>query len=92
MLQCPRGYWPVLLGAGGYWCALVSAGVALAHLPLMIGGVLTLPVALTSLPPSARLAHVIASGAASRRGATAILPRGRGNGAERATADRPHGG
>ena len=50
MLQCPRGYWPVLLGAEWlliFWLAHV---VALAHLPLlMIGSLLTLlPVTLIS--------------------------------------------
>ncbi len=79
------GYWPVLLGAGAAAGVLVMQEVALAHLPLlMIGGVLTLPpVALTSLPPSARLAHVIASGRGPhRRGAIAIpAPAGAGEAA-----------
>ncbi|EAZ6965449.1 signal transduction histidine-protein kinase/phosphatase UhpB [Salmonella enterica] len=50
MLQCPRGYWPVLLGAEWLLVYWLAQEVALAHLPLlMIGGVLTLlPVALTS--------------------------------------------
>ncbi|EEU8499072.1 two-component system sensor histidine kinase UhpB, partial [Salmonella enterica] len=50
MLQCPRGYWPVLLGAEWLLVYWLAQEVALTHLPLlMIGGVLTLlPVALTS--------------------------------------------
>lgn len=50
MLQCPRGYWPVLLGAEWLMLAWLAQEVALAHLPLlMAGGVLTLlPVALIS--------------------------------------------
>lgn len=50
MLQCPRGYWPVLLGAEWLLVYWLAQEVALAHLPLlMIGSVLTLlPVALTS--------------------------------------------
>lgn len=50
MLQCPRGYWLVLLGAEWLLVYWLAQEVALAHLPLlMIGGVLTLlPVALTS--------------------------------------------
>jgi two-component system sensor histidine kinase UhpB len=48
MLQCPRGYWPVLLGAEWllFWLA---QEVALAHLPLlMIGSLTLLPVMLIS--------------------------------------------
>lgn len=50
MLQCPRGYWPVLLGAEWLLVYWLAQEVALAHLPLlMLGSVLTLlPVALTS--------------------------------------------
>ncbi|WP_279048900.1 signal transduction histidine-protein kinase/phosphatase UhpB [Cedecea davisae] len=50
MLQCPRGYWPVLLGAEWLMLGWLAQEVALAHLPLlMAGGVLTLlPVALIS--------------------------------------------
>ncbi|WP_336708970.1 MULTISPECIES: signal transduction histidine-protein kinase/phosphatase UhpB [unclassified Cedecea] len=50
MLQCPRGYWPVLLGAEWLMLFWLAQEVALAHLPLlMLGGVLTiLPVALIS--------------------------------------------
>ncbi|WGK55805.1 signal transduction histidine-protein kinase/phosphatase UhpB [Pantoea sp. SS70] len=50
MLQCPRAYWPVLLGAEGLLLYWLSREVALAHLPLlMLGSVLTLlPVALIS--------------------------------------------
>lgn len=50
MLQCPRGYWPVLLGAEWLLVYWLAQEVALTHLPLlMIGSVLTLlPVALTS--------------------------------------------
>lgn len=50
MLQCPRGYWPVLLGAEWLMLVWLAQEVALAHLPLlMVGGVLTLlPVALIS--------------------------------------------
>ncbi|VDZ75833.1 sensory histidine kinase UhpB [Salmonella bongori] len=50
MLQCPRGYWPVLLGAEWLLIYWLAQEVALAHLPLlMIGSLLTLlPVALIS--------------------------------------------
>ncbi|MGK3143218.1 signal transduction histidine-protein kinase/phosphatase UhpB [Pantoea sp. C2G6] len=50
MLQCPRGYWPVLLLAEWIMLIWLAHEVALAHLPLLIaGGVLTLlPVALIS--------------------------------------------
>ncbi len=50
MLQCPRGYWPVLLGAEWLLTFWLAQEVALAHLPLLlIGGLLTLlPVALIS--------------------------------------------
>uniref|UniRef100_UPI003016E66E MASE1 domain-containing protein n=1 Tax=Leclercia sp. M50 TaxID=3081258 RepID=UPI003016E66E len=50
MLQCPRGYWPVLLGAEWLMLIWLSQEVALAHLPLlMTGSLLTLlPVALIS--------------------------------------------
>lgn len=50
MLQCPRAYWPVLLGAEWLMLAWLAQEVALAHLPLlMTGSVLTLlPVALIS--------------------------------------------
>lgn len=50
MLQCPRGYWPVLLGAEWLMLIWLAQEVALAHLPLlMTGSLLTLiPVALIS--------------------------------------------
>ncbi|EDF7973719.1 signal transduction histidine-protein kinase/phosphatase UhpB [Salmonella enterica subsp. diarizonae] len=50
MLQCPRGYWPVLLGAEWLLVYWLAQEVALVHLPLlMLGSLLTLlPVALTS--------------------------------------------
>ena len=50
MLQCPRGYWPVLLGAEWLLLVWLAQEVALAHLPLlMTGSLLTLlPVALIS--------------------------------------------
>nr|VUD33404.1 integral membrane sensor signal transduction histidine kinase [Raoultella sp. NCTC 9187] len=50
MLQCPRGYWPVLLGAEWLLIFWLAQEVALAHpIILMIGGLLTLlPVALIS--------------------------------------------
>ncbi|MCG5045448.1 signal transduction histidine-protein kinase/phosphatase UhpB [Enterobacteriaceae bacterium 155047] len=49
-LQCPRGYWPVLLGAEGILLLWLAKQVGLAHVPLlMIGSVLTLlPAALIS--------------------------------------------
>lgn len=50
MLQCPRCYWPVLLGAEWLLIFWLAQEVALAHpIILMIGGLLTLlPVALIS--------------------------------------------
>lgn len=50
MLQCPRSYWPVLLGAEGLMIFWLAQEVALGHLPLLLtGGLLTLvPVALIS--------------------------------------------
>ena len=50
MLQCPRGYWPVLLGAEWLLIFWLAQEVALAHpIILMIGSVLALlPVALIS--------------------------------------------
>lgn len=50
MLQCPRSYWPVLLGAEWLLMYWLAQEVALAHLPLlMIGSALTLlPVMLIS--------------------------------------------
>lgn len=50
MLQCPRGYWPVLLGAEWLLLFWLAQEVALAHLLLlMIGSFLTLlPVMLIS--------------------------------------------
>ena len=50
MLQCPRAYWPVLLGAEWLMLVWLAQEVALAHLPLlMTGSLLTLlPVALIS--------------------------------------------
>lgn len=95
MLQCPRGYWPVLLGAEWLLVYWLAQEVALAHLPLlMIGSVLTLlPVALTS-----RYRHqrdwrtLLLQGAALT--AAALLQSlpwlAGGRGMERATAD-PHG-
>ena len=50
MLQCPRGYWPVLLGAEWLLIYWLTQAVGLTHFPLlMIGSLLTLlPVALIS--------------------------------------------
>lgn len=50
MLQCPRGYWPVLLGAEWLLILWLAQEVALAHpIILMTGSLLTLlPVALIS--------------------------------------------
>ncbi|QKJ85081.1 Sensor histidine protein kinase UhpB [Paramixta manurensis] len=50
MLQCPRGYWPVLLGTEWLLIGWLSREVALAHLPLLItGSLLTLlPIMLAS--------------------------------------------
>ncbi|HHS9694559.1 TPA: signal transduction histidine-protein kinase/phosphatase UhpB [Klebsiella michiganensis] len=50
MLQCPRGYWPVLLGAEWLLIFWLAQEVALAHpIILMTGSLLTLlPVALIS--------------------------------------------
>ena len=50
MLQCPRDYWPVLLGAEWLLLFWLAQEVVLAHLPLlMIGSFLTLlPVMLIS--------------------------------------------
>lgn len=50
MLQCPRGYWPVLLGAEWLLIFWLAQEVALVHLPLLLtGSLLTLlPVALIS--------------------------------------------
>ncbi|STR42954.1 integral membrane sensor signal transduction histidine kinase [Klebsiella michiganensis] len=50
MLQCPRGYWPVLLGAEWLLIFWLTQEVALAHpIILMTGSLLTLlPVALIS--------------------------------------------
>lgn len=36
MLQCPRGYWPVLLGAEWLLLVWLAQEVALAHLPLLM--------------------------------------------------------
>ncbi|XNM79794.1 histidine kinase [Escherichia coli] len=46
--QCPRGYWPVLLGAEWLLIYWLTQAVGLTHFPLlMIGSLLTLlPVAL----------------------------------------------
>ena len=48
MLQCPRGYWPVLLGAEWLLIYWLTQAVGLTHFPLlMIGSLLTLlPIAL----------------------------------------------
>ncbi len=50
MLQCPRGYWPVLLGAEWLLIYWLMQAVGLTHFSLlMIGSLLTLlPVALIS--------------------------------------------
>lgn len=50
MLQCPRGYWPVLLGTEWLLILWLAQEVALAHpIILMTGSLLTLlPVALIS--------------------------------------------
>ncbi len=50
MLQCPRGYWPVLLGAEWLLIYWLTQAVGLTHFSLlMIGSLLTLlPVALIS--------------------------------------------
>lgn len=50
MLQCPRGYWPVLLGTEWLLIFWLAQEVALAHpIILMTGSLLTLlPVALIS--------------------------------------------
>ncbi|MEC5343276.1 signal transduction histidine-protein kinase/phosphatase UhpB [Brenneria populi] len=50
MLQCPRGYWPVLQGSEWLLLIWLSQEVGLLHLPLlMIGSLLSLlPVALVS--------------------------------------------
>ncbi|PWC15256.1 signal transduction histidine-protein kinase/phosphatase UhpB [Brenneria corticis] len=50
MLQCPRGYWPVLLAGEGCLLMWLSQQVALLHLPLLMTGSLLslLPVALVS--------------------------------------------
>ncbi|MCF2048180.1 hypothetical protein RNI19_24310, partial [Salmonella enterica subsp. enterica serovar 1,4,[5],12:i:-] len=43
MLQCPRGYWPVLLGAEWLLIYWLTQAVGLTHFPLlMIGSLLTL--------------------------------------------------
>ncbi len=95
MLQCPRGYWPVLLGAEWLLVYWLAQEVALAHLPLlMIGGVLTLlPVALTSRYRHQRDWRTLLLQGAALTAAALLqsLPGwGRGSGMERATAD-PHG-
>lgn len=98
MLQCPRGYWPVLLGAEWLLVYWLAQEVALAHLPLlMIGGVLTLlPVALTSRYRHQRdwrtlLLQGAALTAAALLQSLPWLGQGEGgSGMERATAD-PHG-
>jgi two-component system sensor histidine kinase UhpB len=67
MLQCPRGYWPVLLGAEWLLLVWLAQEVALAHLPLlMTGSLLTLlPVALISRYRHQRdWLHAAASGGA----------------------------
>lgn len=96
MLQCPRGYWPVLLGAEWLLVYWLAQEVALAHLPLlMIGSVLTLlPVALTSRYRHQRdwrtlLLQGAALTAAALLQSLPWLGQG-GSGMERATAD-PHG-
>ncbi|MDQ4429826.1 signal transduction histidine-protein kinase/phosphatase UhpB [Yokenella regensburgei] len=50
MLQCPRGYWPVLLGAEWLLLGWLAQEVALDHLPLLMTGSLLslLPVVLIS--------------------------------------------
>lgn len=95
MLQCPRGYWPVLLGAEWLLVYWLAQEVALAHLPLlMIGSVLTLlPVALTSRYRHQRDWRTLllqARPSPPRRYCNPCPGWGRGSGMERATAD-PHG-
>ena len=71
MLQCPRGYWPVLLGAEWLMLIWLSQEVALAHLPLlMTGSLLTLlPVALISRYRHQRDWRTLLRGADCRRAA-----------------------
>lgn len=96
MLQCPRGYWPVLLGAEWLLVYWLAQEVALAHLPLlMIGSVLTLlPVALTSRYRHQRDWRTLLLQGAALTAAALLqsLPMAGagGRGMERATAD-PHG-
>lgn len=86
MLQCPRGYWPVLLGTEWLLIFWLAQEVALAHpIILMTGSLLTLlPVALISLPAAARLADAAASGwgvNGRRAAAIAAVAGGGGRGA-----------
>lgn len=92
MLQCPRGYWPVLLGAEWLLVYWLAQEVALAHLPLlMIGSVLTLlPVALTSRYRHQRDWRTLLLQGAALTAAIPALAGAGGSGMERATAD-PHG-
>lgn len=86
MLQCPRGYWPVLLGTEWLLILWLAQEVALAHpIILMTGSLLTLlPVALIALPAAARLADAAASGRGvngRRAAAIAAVAGGGGRGA-----------
>ncbi len=74
MLQCPRGYWPVLLGTEWLLIFWLAQEVALAHpIILMTGSLLTLlPVALISRYRQQRLADAAASGGVNGRRAAAI--------------------
>jgi hypothetical protein len=66
MLQCPRGYWPVLLGAEWLLIFWLAQEVALAHPIILMTGSLLDPAAGGAdfpLSPAARLAHPAASGA-----------------------------
>jgi two-component system sensor histidine kinase UhpB len=75
MLQCPRGYWPVLLGAEWLMLVWLAQEVALAHLPLLMTGSL-LTLLPWRLPPaivtSATGARCCVRGGADCRRAAAI--------------------
>lgn len=87
MLQCPRGYWPVLLGTEWLLILWLAQEVALAHpIILMTGSLLTLlPVALISrYRQQRRLADAAASGRGvngRRAAAIAAVAGGGGRGA-----------
>jgi two-component system sensor histidine kinase UhpB len=75
MLQCPRGYWPVLLGAEWLLILWLAQEVALAHpIILMTGSLLTLlPVALISaIASSATGSPCCVRGRADRRRAAPV--------------------